>query len=124
MCGSTDRIEPSHARISARHVDVATDTDQGVPLRAIVNGTVIAESDTTVVVEGNHYFPPASLQMEHFTATERTTVCSWKGTANYFTLQVGDTTLDNAAWVYREPKDAAAEIRDHVAFYPSVTIET
>lgn len=92
-------------------------------MRAIVNGTVIAESDTTVVVEGNHYFPPESLVRTHFSPTDRTTVCGWKGTASYFTVTVGDTTLDNAAWTYAEPKDAAAEIRDHVAFYSSVTIE-
>ncbi|MEM8922589.1 MAG: DUF427 domain-containing protein [Actinomycetota bacterium] len=89
---------------------------------ATVNGTVIARSDTTVVVEGNHYFPPDSIDWQYFDANERTTGCPWKGTANYYDITVGDTTLDNVAWTYREPKDAAAEIKDHVAFYPQVDV--
>ena len=92
-------------------------------MRATVNGTVIAESDNTVVVEGNHYFPPESVNMEYFAGTDRTTVCPWKGTANYYTLSVDGETLDNVAWYYADPKDAAAEIRDHVAFYSAVTVE-
>lgn len=91
--------------------------------RAIVDGTVIAESETTVVVEGNHYFPPDSINWDYFAPTELTTGCPWKGTANYYNVTVGGNALDNAAWTYRQPKDAAAEIRDHVAFYPSVTVE-
>ncbi|MGI9598316.1 MAG: DUF427 domain-containing protein [Acidimicrobiales bacterium] len=88
--------------------------------KAIVDGTVIAESDDTVVVEGNHYFPPSSVQWEHFSETDRTTVCGWKGTASYYSVTVGGETLDNVAWTYRDPKDAASEIKDYVAFYPQV----
>lgn len=91
--------------------------------KAVVNGTVIAESDRTVIVEGNHYFPPDSIEWEHFAETERSSGCPWKGTANYFTVEVGGDRFDNAAWTYRQPKDAAAEIKDHVAFYPAVTVE-
>ena len=93
-------------------------------MRAIFNGEVIAESDTTVVVEGNHYFPPESVRSEAFTPTEHSTHCPWKGDASYYTVTVGSESADNAAWYYPEPEDAAAEIKDHVAFYANlVTIE-
>lgn len=91
-------------------------------MKAVYNGTVIAESDETVVVEGKHYFPPDSIKTEHFAPTELTSVCPWKGTASYYSLTVGDETAADAAWYYPEPKDAAAEIRDHVAFYPVVQV--
>lgn len=89
---------------------------------ATYNGTVIAESPDTEVVEGNHYFPPSSLKTEYFKQTDHATVCPWKGTASYYTITVDGTSETNAAWTYRDPKDAAAEIKDHVAFYPSVEI--
>lgn len=94
-------------------------------MRAIANGTVIAESDATVVVEGNHYFPPESIKREFFAeaASGRSTVCPWKGTASYFDITVDGQTLDNVAWTYAEPKTDAASIRDHIAFYPAVTVE-
>jgi uncharacterized protein (DUF427 family) len=91
-------------------------------MKAVYNGTVIAESDETVVVEGNHYFPPDSIKTEHFTPTELTSVCPWKGTASYYSLTVGEETASDAAWYYPDPNDAAAEIRDHVAFYPLVQV--
>lgn len=90
--------------------------------KAVIDGTVIAESHDTVVVEGNHYFPPGSVQWDHFDETDRTTVCGWKGTASYFSVTVGGETLDNVAWTYRDPKDAASEIKDYVAFYPQVAV--
>ena len=92
--------------------------------RATWQGTVLAESDDTVVVEGNHYFPPDSVSWDHFTEVEMTTACPWKGTASYYDVTVGDLTMANVAWTYHEPFEAAAEIKDHVAFYPQVTIET
>ena len=92
-------------------------------MRAVLNGTVIAESDQTVVVEGNHYFPPDSITADRFTPTDLTTVCTWKGTASYYTVTVDGETFENVAWYYPTPKDAAAEIKDHVAFYPQVTVE-
>lgn len=92
-------------------------------MRAVVNGTVIAESDETVVVEGNHYFPPEAIHREFFTPTSHTTVCPWKGTASYYDVTVDDDTLSNVAWFYPDPKEKAENIRDHVAFYSKVTVE-
>ena len=86
------------------------------------NGTVIAESDETVVVEGNHYFPIDSVQQQHLTPSDTTSHCPWKGEASYYTLRVDGTENTDAAWYYPEPKDAAAEIRDHVAFWKGVDV--
>lgn len=91
--------------------------------RAVWNGKVLAESDDTVVVEGNHYFPPESVNREYFTASGKTTVCGWKGTANYYDVEVGNDTNPAAAWFYATPSDAASEIRDHVAFWRGVKVE-
>ena len=91
-------------------------------MRAVVNGTVIAESDSTVVVEGNHYFPPASVDMSYFSPSDRTTVCPWKGTASYYDVDAGGTRYPNAAWYYPAPKDAASEIKDYVAFAAPVLV--
>ena len=92
-------------------------------MKAVLDGVVIAESDNTVVVEGNHYFPPDSVDQAALRPADLTTVCPWKGTASYYDVVVGDTVVRDAAWYYPEPKEAAAEIRDHVAFYPSITVE-
>lgn len=92
-------------------------------MRASWNGEVIAESDDTVVVEGNHYFPRESLKMEFFSTTDHTSVCPWKGTASYFDIRVGGETNARAAWYYPQPKDAAAKIKDHVAFWRGVQVE-
>ena len=86
-------------------------------MRAVVDGTVVAESDDTIVVEGNHYFPPDSIKRELFTDGTINTVCPWKGNASYYTIEVGDQRLENIAWYYPEPSEAASQIKDHVAFY-------
>jgi uncharacterized protein (DUF427 family) len=91
--------------------------------RAIWNGTVIAESDDTVVVEGNHYFPAEAVRQEYLEASPRTSVCPWKGTASYYTVVVGDQPNKDAAWYYPTPSDAAAEIKDRIAFWRGVTVE-
>jgi uncharacterized protein (DUF427 family) len=91
--------------------------------RATWNGTVIADSDATVVVEGNHYFPTGSIETEHLRESATTTVCPWKGDASYYDVVVGDDVNKDAAWYYPAPKDAAARIRDHVAFWRGVTVE-
>lgn len=91
-------------------------------MKAVWNGTVLAESDRTVVVEGNHYFPPESLAREHFRPSQTTTVCGWKGTANYYTVAAGGAEHPDAAWYYAEPKPAAKEIAGHVAFWKGVTV--
>jgi uncharacterized protein (DUF427 family) len=92
-------------------------------MKAIWSDTVIAESDDTVIVEGNHYFPVDSIVADHFSDSETTTVCPWKGTAHYYHVSVGGAVNQNAAWYYPEPKDAAAEIRGRVAFWKGVRIE-
>ena len=86
------------------------------------NGTVIAESDATVMVEGNHYFPPGSVRSELLQPSAKTTYCPWKGTASYYTVAVDGKANADAAWYYPEPMDAAAEIKDHVAFWRGVTV--
>ncbi len=86
------------------------------------NGTVIAQSDETVVVEGNHYFPRASVKADYLTGSATTTNCPWKGTAHYHSLTVNGATNSDAAWYYPEPKDAAAEIRDRIAFWRGVVV--
>ena len=91
-------------------------------MRATWNGVTLAESDDTVVVEGNHYFPPESLAREHLVPSEKTTICPWKGTASYFDVQAGGETNPDAAWFYAEPKSAAAEIKDRVAFWRGVEV--
>ncbi len=92
-------------------------------VRAVWNGQVIAESDKTVVVEGNHYFPPEAVRREFFAPSKTTTMCSWKGLASYYSLNVDGTTNRDAAWYYPKPSDEAAEIRDYVAFWRGVKIE-
>jgi uncharacterized protein (DUF427 family) len=91
-------------------------------MKATWNGKVIAESDDTVVVEGNHYFPRESVNPAYLTASNKTTFCPWKGTANYHSLTIdGQQNLD-AAWYYADPKPAAAEIKDRIAFWRGVQV--
>ena len=91
--------------------------------RAIWNGAVIAESDKFELVEGNVYFPPDAVRKELFKPTETHTVCPWKGTASYYTVVVAGQENKDAAWYYPDPKPAAANIKDHVAFWRGVTVE-
>ena len=91
-------------------------------MKAIWNDTVIAESDDTVVVEGNHYFPMDSILCEYFKDSDTHTNCPWKGTASYFNLEVNGASNPDAAWFYPEPKDAAAEIKNRVAFWKGVNV--
>lgn len=91
--------------------------------RATWNGTVLAESDSTVVVEGNHYFPPDSVRAGVLHSSEMHSVCPWKGDASYYTVVAGGETNPDAAWYYPAPKDAAREIKDHVAFWKGVQID-
>jgi len=91
-------------------------------MKAIWNHIVIAESDDTVVVEGNHYFPPSALKREYFTASAHTSVCGWKGLANYFDVVVDGKTNATAAWYYADPKPRAAEIAGRIAFWRGVVV--
>lgn len=90
--------------------------------KATWNGAVLAESDRTIVVEGNQYFPPDAIRREHFRASETHTVCGWKGTASYFDVVVNGEVNKDAAWYYPAPKDAAKEIAGYVAFWHGVTV--
>ena len=88
-------------------------------MKATWNGHVIAESDTTEEVEGNHYFPPGALRRDFFEESDAHTTCPWKGEAHYYHLTAEGERSEDAAWYYPAPKDAARHIKDHVAFYGS-----
>ncbi|WP_433592993.1 DUF427 domain-containing protein [Nocardia sp. CA-145437] len=92
-------------------------------MRAIWNGTVIAEAATTVEVEGNQYFPVESLKSEYFRESAKHTVCPWKGIASYYTVTVDGAENPDAAWYYPHPSPPARKIKDHVAFWHGVTVE-
>jgi uncharacterized protein (DUF427 family) len=91
--------------------------------KAVWNGVVLAESDDTEIVEGNHYFPPETVNMEHFKQSDHHTVCPWKGTASYYNVEAGGKVNENAAWYYPEPKKAADQIKGYVAFWKGVEVK-
>jgi len=91
-------------------------------MKAAWNGTIVADSDATRVVEGNHYFPPDSVNREYFTDSQTSTHCPWKGDASYYTLEIDGTRNEDAAWYYPAPKDAAAEIKGYIAFWRGVEV--
>ncbi len=92
-------------------------------MRAAWNDATLAESDKTIVIEGNHYFPPESIKTQYFQPSETHTTCPWKGEASYYNLFVAGETNKDAAWYYPEPKSAAAEIKNYVAFWRGVKVE-
>ena len=92
-------------------------------MQAIWNGVVIADSDDTIVVEGNHYFPPDSIKGEYYSKTELTTVCGWKGTANYYSVTINGKTNKDCAWYYETPNDAASKIKGMIAFWREIQIK-
>ena len=92
--------------------------------KATWNGVVVAESDDTVVVEGNHYFPREAVRSDVLRPSTRTSVCPWKGTAAYYSLEVDGEVNEDAAWYYDEPKPAAAEITGRVAFWKGVEVSS
>jgi uncharacterized protein (DUF427 family) len=87
------------------------------------NGAVIAESNATEVVEGNQYFPPSAIKREHFKDSSTTSVCPWKGTASYYTVEVDGKQNRDAAWYYPTPKDAAKNIAGYIAFWKGVEVK-
>jgi len=91
--------------------------------RAVWNDQVIAETDAFETVEGNVYFPLGAIQSANFEASDHTSYCPWKGTASYYHVVVDGERNENAAWYYLEPKEKAANIKDHVAFWKGVTVE-
>lgn len=90
--------------------------------KAIWNGAVLAQSDSTVMVEGNHYFPISSLNNSYFSENTQTSVCHWKGTANYYDITVDGKVNTAGAWYYAEPLEEAKQIKDHVAFWNGVQV--
>lgn len=90
--------------------------------RATWNGTTIAESEDTVVVEGNHYFPPESVDRSLLEPSDRTTLCPWKGKARYYDLVVDGKVNSAAAWYYRDPRPKAEQVRDRIAFWGGVEV--
>ena len=90
--------------------------------RAILNGVTLAQSEACEIVDGNHYFPPDSINREHLVASE-TTVCPWKGTASYYNVKVGDEINEDAVWCYPSTKEAAKNIEGYFAFWKGVTVE-
>lgn len=91
-------------------------------MKAIWKGQVLAESEETVVVEGNHYFPPSSIKMEYFKQSDTITHCPWKGEARYYSIVVDGEENKDAAWYYASPKEAAKNITGRVAFWKGVTV--
>ncbi|RNC91789.1 MAG: DUF427 domain-containing protein [Allomuricauda sp.] len=92
-------------------------------MKAIWNNQVIAESDNTIVIEGNHYFPPDSIKEEFFTESTTHTTCPWKGVASYYSLNVAGQENSDAAWYYPETSELAKSIKGYVAFWKGVAIE-
>lgn len=91
-------------------------------MKARWNGHVIAESNDTVVVEGNHYFPPTSIKRDFFTPSDTHTQCHWKGTASYYNIVVNGKKNEDGAWYYPNPSEEAKEIKDRVAFWKGVEV--
>src|SRR6202171_4170364 len=92
-------------------------------MKAVWNGATLAESDKTIVVEGNHYFPPSAVTRELFKPSDTPPPCHWKGHASYYTVAVDGETNRDAAWFYPDPMPEAAEIKDYVAFWHGVKVE-
>jgi uncharacterized protein (DUF427 family) len=114
------REKTARARIVTRHNRFRP---KGNTVKAIWNGQLIAESNDTVVVEGNHYFPLPAVKKEYLEDSFHTSVCPWKGTANYYTLNVDGKKNEDAVWYYQEPSNAARQIKDHVAFWKGVSVQ-
>jgi len=93
-------------------------------MKAIWNGAIIAESDATEIVEGNHYFPPDSVNSDNLKKSDATSTCPWKGLASYYDIVVDGKINAQAAWYYADPKPEAAQIKNHVAFWKGVEVST
>ncbi|MGZ5484534.1 MAG: DUF427 domain-containing protein [Nitrososphaeraceae archaeon] len=92
-------------------------------MKAIWNEVILAESDLTVVIEGNHYFPPESINRRFFTESSTHTRCGWKGIASYYTIKIEDDFNQDSAWYYPEPLDKARSIKNYVAFWKGIKVE-
>ena len=92
-------------------------------MKATWRGAMLAKSDDTVVVEGNHYFPPASIDRDYFSESNTHTTCPWKGEASYYSITINGEVNKDAAWYYPNPKEAASNIKDRIAFWKGVVVE-
>jgi uncharacterized protein (DUF427 family) len=92
-------------------------------MKAVWNNQIIAESNQTIIIEGNHYFPPNSIRNEFFQSSDSHTVCPWKGVASYYSLEVNGEVNKDAAWYYPDTKPAAAGIKGYIAFWKGVKVE-
>lgn len=92
-------------------------------MKAIWNGEIIAESNETIIIENNHYFPPTSVNKKFLKPSSTHTVCHWKGEASYYTLEVNGEKNNDAAWYYPNPSKAAQDIKDYIAFWKGVKVE-
>ena len=92
-------------------------------MKAIWNEVILADSDLTVVIEGNHYFPPESINRRFFTESSTHTRCGWKGIASYYTVKIEDDFNQDSAWYYPEPLDKARSIKNYVAFWKGIKVE-
>jgi uncharacterized protein (DUF427 family) len=91
-------------------------------MKATWENTLLAESDKTIVIEGNHYFPPEAIKKEYFRASDKHSTCPWKGLASYYHVDAGGKVNQDAAWYYPEPKEAAKQIKNYVAFWRGVKV--
>ena len=91
-------------------------------MKAIWNDEVIAESNDTIIIEGNHYFPPESIKENYFSSTETHTSCPWKGVASYYSIVVGEKSNNDAAWYYPEVSNLAKEIEGYIAFWHGIEV--
>ncbi len=93
-------------------------------MKAIWNGVVIAESDETIIVEGNHYFPPESVDSAYLRSIDHHTMCFWKGLASYYNVEINGQTNERAAWYYPSPNDAASQIKGYIAFWKGIQVKS
>jgi len=125
----SDGIDKAKAGSATRRSDMRTATyirnqeiAKDITMKAVWQGVIIAESDDTIVVEGNHYFPLESIQSEYFRDSNHQSTCSWKGVASYYSIHVGGESNENAAWYYTDPKPEASMTKDRIAFWRGVEV--
>jgi uncharacterized protein (DUF427 family) len=109
------------ATIISRFGGAADARSEGA-VEAVWGGAVLASSDAAIIVEGNHYFPPDSVNWDVLSASDRRTVCPWKGQARYYNVDVDGERNEAAAWSYADPNPAAAQLKDHVAFWRGIQV--
>jgi uncharacterized protein (DUF427 family) len=120
LCDVESSMPPCDGGFNVTMRNLMEDT---VMAKAIWNGQVLAESDKTIVVEGNHYFPPDAVKTEYFQPSETHTVCSWKGVASYYDVVVDGKVNRDAAWYYPDANNAAQHVKGYVAFWYGVKVE-